>query len=184
MRLLWLFATLWTALFSPLLYFTPKDVVTNHDYVALLVLAFPIASLGWIFWALQATKRWRAFGQSSFVMSKAPCAAGSGVVGTVEFQKTVHTDAEFQLELTCIRRSRKKGADGKIRTALDDVWSGENTTRLDASGKIPVEFQLPANARETDIRTNDNQITWQLNIQAPAASVGYKASFEVPVFNV
>jgi len=184
MRLLWLFAILWTALFSPLLYFTPKDVVTNQDYSALWGLAFPIASLGWIFWALKATKRWRAFGQSSFVMSNAPCAVVSGVVGTVKFQKTFQTDAEFELELTCIRRSRNKGADGKIRTHVDDVWSGKHTARLDAGGKVPVEFQLPANARETDIRTNDNQITWQLDIEAPVASIGYKASFEVPVFKV
>ncbi len=184
MRLLWLFSILWTVLSSPFLFFVPKDVIMNHDYPALLVLVFPAASIGWIFLALKATKRWRKFGQSSFVMSNAPCSVGKGVAGAVEFQKSFQTDAEFHLELTCIRRVRKKGTDGKTRTDVDDIWSDKKNARLDARGTVPVEFQLPANARETDMRTNDKQITWQLNIEAPVAGAGYKALFEVPVFKI
>jgi hypothetical protein len=184
MRILWLYAILLTVPSAPLFFLVPKDIAVNYNYIAVLAFVFPAAGIGLMVWALKATKCWRKFGRSSFAMASVPCAVGQGVVGAIEFQKPFQTDAEFHLELTCTRSVRKKGSDGKTRTDEEDIWSGEKGTRLDARGTVPVEFQLPANARETDIRKSDKQITWRLDVKAPVVGTPYKASFEVPVFKV
>ena len=184
MRIIWLFAILLTGMSAPLFFVVPKSIAANHNDIAVLSLVLPAAGIGLIYSAINATKRWRKFGQSSFVMTCVPCAVCRGVVGTITFQKTFQTGVEFSLELTCIRRARNNGSDGRTRMNTDDVWSDIKKARLDAGGTVPVEFQLPANALETDIQTSDRQITWRLNVDAPVPGTACKASFDVPVFKV
>src|ERR1041385_1073961 len=166
-RLMWFFAVLWAVMFAPLLYFRPKNVAATYNYAAFLLLIFPAASIGWIYGALRYSKRWRKFGQSSFVMASVPFSTGGAVAGAVEFQKPFSTKVEFHLELTCTKSFKRKGSNGKSYKEEEDLWSDEAMVQLDARGMLPVEFQLPANARETDIRQSDKQISWQLDVKAP-----------------
>jgi hypothetical protein len=182
--LLWSLAVLWTGLFAPLLYFLPKNVAATNNYPALLLLILPVASLGWIYGAVRFSRRWRKFGQSSFEMASQPFSIGGQVAGAIEFQKPFPTDAKFHLELTCTRHFKRKGSNGKTYNEEEDLWSDESTAQLDARGMVPVAFQLPANARETDIRESEKGITWQLDVKAPVKGTPYKASFDVPVFKV
>jgi hypothetical protein len=43
-------------------------------------------------------------------------------------------------------------ANGKSYAEEEDLWIDTAKARLDARGMVPVKFQLPATARETDIR--------------------------------
>jgi hypothetical protein len=184
MWLLWSLAALWTVLFAPLLYFSPKFVAVTYNYPALLLLILPVASIGWIYGAVKFSERWRKFGQSSFVMGSLPFSARGEVAGAIEFQKPFPTGVKFHLELTCTRHFKRKGSNGKTYNEEEDLWSDEATAQLDARGMVPVAFELPANARETDIRESEKGITWQLDVKAPVKGTPYKASFDVPVFKV
>jgi hypothetical protein len=86
-------------------------------------------------------------------------------------------------QLRCIRRVTSRTGNRRS-TKETEFWQEERTARLDARGMLPVEFHVPVDARETDIRNRNNQIVGQLDVDAPMPGVKYAAWFEVPVFKV
>jgi len=186
----WLFfAVCYNAASLPILFLVLHEVIVKQNYRILLALLFPCIGVVLIAVATLTTRRWRKFGKSVFVMSNVPGVIGGALAGSIEFQKPLQTDVEFQLQLSCIQRKTRAGGvsvQGKNRSSMveTELWQEEQAVQLDEHGTIPVEFLVPAKARAADIQKDSNQIIWRLNVDAPVSGVSYAASFDVPVFKV
>ena len=182
----WLIAVCYNAFSLPLLLLLVHEVFTKGNYRALLGLVFPGLGFVLLAIAMSTSRRWRRFGKSIFVMSNGPGKIGGTLAGSIEVQKSfVTTETEFNLQLSCIQR--KWSGPGKQRSMKESkLWQAENTARLDASGKIPVEFSVSANAREVNLQNGGNQIIWRLEVDMDSSSSGpvYSATFDVPVFKM
>jgi hypothetical protein len=189
MVLLWMFAVCWNAVSLPILFLVLDEVIVKKNFPILLALLFPCIGFGLVVWARKATARWRKFGKSVFVMSNVPGVIGGALAGSIEFQKPLQTDVEFQLQLSCIQRKTRAGgvsmkSNNRSSMVETELWQEEKTVQMDARGTIPVEFLVPAKARAADIQKGSNQIIWRLDVDAPVAGLSYSASFDVPVFKV
>lgn len=180
----WLIAVCYNAFSLPLILLLFHQVFTNGNYRALLGLVFPCVGLVLLAVAITVSRRWRRFGKSVFVLSDGPGKIGGTLAGLIEVQKPfATTETEFNLELSCVQR--KWSGSGKQRSMKESkLWHAENTARLDADGKIPVEFSVPANTREANFQNGGNQIIWRLEVDMDSSSSGpmYSATFDVPVF--
>ena len=182
----WLIAVCYNAFSLPVLLLLFHEVFAKGNYRALLGLVFP--GLGFILLAIaiSMSRRWRRFGKSVFVMSNGPGKIGGTLAGSIGVQKSfATTEMEFNLQLSCVQR--KWSGSGKQRSMKESkLWHAENTARLDANGKIPVELSVPANGREANLQNGGNQIIWRLEVDMDSSSSGpvYSATFDVPVFKI
>lgn len=186
MMVWWLIAVCFNAFSLPLLLLLFHEVFTRGNYRALVGLVFPGLGLILLAIAISTSRRWRRFGKSVFVMSGGPGKIGGTLAGSIETQKPfTTTETEFNLKLSCVQC--KWSGSGKQRSMKESkLWRAENTARLDASGKIPVEFSVPANVREANLQNGGNQIIWRLEVDMDSSSSGpaYSATFDVPVFKM
>ncbi len=185
----WLIAICYNTFTLPILILVPHEVVVKGNYRALVALLFPCIGIVLIAVATITTRRWRKFGKSVFVMSNVPGVIGGALAGSIEFQKPLQTDVEFQLQLSCIQRKTRAGgvsmkSNNRSSMVETELWQEEKTVRMDARGTIPVEFLVPAKARAADIQKSSNQIIWRLDVDAQVPDASYAASFDVPVFKV
>jgi len=182
----WLIAVCYNAFSLPLLLLLFHEVFIKGNYRALLRLVFP--GIGFVLLAIAITtsRRWRRFGKSVLVMPNGPGKIGGTLAGSIEVQKSfATTEMEFNLHLTCVQR--KWSGSGNQRSMKESkLWRAENKVRLDASGKIPVAFSVPANVREANLQNGGNQIIWRLEADMDPSSNGpdYSATFDVPVFKI
>jgi len=182
----WLIAVCYNVFSLPLLLLLFREVFTKGNYRALLGMLFPIISFVLLAIAISTSRRWRRFGKSVFIMSDASGKIGGTLTGSIEVQKPfATTEMEFNLELSCVQR--KWSGSGKQRSMKESkLLKMENTARLDANGKIPVEFSVPTNAREVNFQNGSSQIIWRLEVDMDSSSTGpmYSATFDVPVFKM
>lgn len=183
MWFLWIAAFCFNLIFGlPLAILILWDVFSRHHYPALIALIFPAIGIGLLAWAMRATVRRRKFGTSIFAISTVPGTVGGSVAGRIEFQKPLPGDIEFTVCLRCVRRVTKTRANNSRFTSDTDLWQEEKKAKLDANANLPIRFDIPASARETDAHNPRNQIVWLLEAEAPTPDVAYVARFELPVF--
>ena len=120
---LWLFAICWNALTLPLLiqFEGILDQIERQPLSA-LVLLFPVAGIGLLATAIQATRRQRRFGATPLRMDPFPGALGGHVGGTIDTNIPFDHHNQVSVQLSCIhsyvtQKSSKKLMDRRSSAA-------------------------------------------------------------------
>lgn len=131
-------------------------------------------------------RRYRRFGQSTFVMSPVPGSPGGVLAGTVEAGNFFRPEQGIHVRLSCIRRCVDPN-DSRVQEFIK--WQDEKILKNDAitatgdHRQFLVFFQIPAEQPECSRRGNET-IVWRLEATAKTSGPEFKALFDVPVFNV
>jgi hypothetical protein len=182
---LWFFAVVWSGISVPLAWMLLRNEPEKKG--AFFVLIFPLVGVGLVVAAIYRTLRHLRYGNSYFVLASRPGVIGRSLQGTVEtrFRQAPGT---VSIRLSAIRRVTS--GSGKSRSTSEHVkW--QDASEIDGASlpmgphgtNIPVSFEIPADAPETDNRNRDNELVWRLEISADVPGVDYSTTFEVPVFN-
>jgi hypothetical protein len=167
----------------------PKEL-PKGNYLALLVLLFPVVGLGFLVAVIRGMLARRRFGDCFFELAQVPAPLGGTLDGEIQTARPLKLEQGLQLKLTCLRRTVSGSGDNRS-TQESILWQDEKMFRNDASlptndsggTGIPVHFQLPAEQPESSLRGNST-IIWRLEAKAKMAGPDFSAVFEVPVFRV
>ncbi|MGC2274947.1 MAG: hypothetical protein WA571_02935 [Candidatus Binatus sp.] len=140
---------------------------------------FPIIGLGLIAWALHLLLRWNAYGDSRFEMKSVPGKIGGTLEGSIHVGRGFEPMRPVNLKLVCVNDI----STGNSNTATP-LWSDESQVTASGDGSIPVSFLIPPECKPSDNTNFRDRIFWRLYAQSPGGVVSYKASFEVPVFQI
>jgi hypothetical protein len=183
----WFFAILWNLISAPLSMVLPREILQDRNYPALVGLLFPLAGAGLLIWAIRATLRWKKFGTSLLELETLPGVIGGHLEGILQTPTPLFAEEGFSLKLTCI--DRRVTGSGKNRSVNEKILWRERQVipkeRIEAGiqgSSIPLTFQIPYDARETDRKDMDNAILWYVDAEASVPGVDYGAQFEVPLF--
>ena len=181
----WLMAALWNLTSAPIFFFVPQTL--KQRPLAAIAFIFPLVGIGLFIWAVRETLAWFEFGKTWFEMASVPGVIGRELRGNIHARFSSIPDHGIQLKLSCI--NRVVTGSGKSQTVSEKIlWRDERNV---ASSEIypgplgvliPVTFQIPWNAMQTDQRNSQNSIYWLLEADADVPWVDYKDLFEVPVF--
>lgn len=186
MRIAWALAAFWNAISSGAF----AAFLNSHgrrDAVSYIILIFPLVGLGLVAWAIRETIEWKKFGQSTFKMLPVPGVIGGRLSGAIETSVKIRPAEGFHLRLVCVNRITS-GSGKESSTTEYILWEDEKTIvreLLDDDPRrtgIPVSFQIPFEARDSDNYDARNRIIWRLEVRAKVPGVGYAAIFEVPIF--
>ena len=182
------FAVFWNLISSPLLFVIPGEVTDKGNWLALVGLLFPIVGVGLIVYAIRTWQQWRQFGQSTFEMTAIPAKLGGRLRGVLVSAGTLPQGPELVVTLSCINKVTR--GSGKNRSTSEKIrWQDEQRLPLPAGTsvaglRVPIEFILPTDERESDWADGDDVILWRLEANADIPGVDYGATFELPVFGV
>jgi len=87
----------------------------------------------------------------------------------------------------CIKRVVR--GSGKNKSVSETIlWEEEKVIPREQLGyvagqtRIPIEFSIPYDCKQTDFTYHDNQIKWRLESNSEITGVDYSSTFEIPVF--
>jgi hypothetical protein len=186
MWLAWVLAFIWNAVSSGV-YFQLTSANIRRQPAVLFVLLFPLVGIGLLVWAIRETIEWKKFGDSTFKLLSVPGVVGGRLGGAIETSVKIKPEDGFHLKLVCVHRLRS-GSGKNASVSENIVWQEEKTMArelLDDDPRrsgIPVSFQIPRDAEESDDSNPNRRIIWQLQARAKVPGVNYAATFEVPVF--
>jgi hypothetical protein len=186
MKSAWTMALLWNLVSFPIAYFVPKQTYLQ-DPKTLAALVFPLVGIGLLIWAIRETLRCLEFGKTFFQMTDVPIAVGRELRGAIQARFPKPPEHGIQLKLSCVNIVVSRNSKDQT-TRQSILWRDEHSVApqgLFASPMgttIPVSFDIPADARQTDYSDPHNVIVWLLQAEADVPGVDYKDVFEIPVF--
>lgn len=186
MKSAWTMALFWNLVSFPSAYFIPKQTYLK-DPNTLAVLIFPLVGLGLLIWAIRQSLRCLEFGKTYFQMTDVPIAVGRELRGAIQARFPKPPQHGIQLKLSCVNIVVSRNSEDQA-TRQSILWRDEHSVPpqgLFASPMgttIPVSFDIPADARQTDSSDPHNAIVWLLQAEADVPGVDYKDVFELPVF--
>lgn len=181
---LWLFALVWTAISTPVLFVVPRELESGNLLV-LLALVFPVVGvlllIAAAYKSLQATR----FRETAFVLETLPAPPGGQLRGRVEIPLpgADFSASRVNVRLTCVR-IRRSGDD----TTESVLWQEElelpasAIQRVARGVSIPIAISIPADASEASETESANRVVWRLHVEAELPGVDYSGTFVVPVF--
>lgn len=182
MLFVWAFAGFWNLISMPIAAMVLRDgVIRKGNYLAALVFLFPLVGIGLLLWALNLTRRWLRYGESTFEMTCTPGVIGGTLEGAIRLRNPIRPEGPVRLKLSCVNRVTTSDSDGSS-TKETIAWQQEEVVEMDTGDTIPVAFFIPGDANpSTIIKTGDGTL-WRLEARARVPGVDYLAQFEVPVF--
>jgi hypothetical protein len=171
-----IFAFVWCGFTSGL----ASIVIRGTDgYLRWLILFFPVVGLTLLWAGVRGMINALRFRTSTLLLESVPQEPGTVFRARVESAR--FPDGAIHASMQCVHRS------GNDRTVL---WSGEHTVapaallRLPDRVAVPVKFQIPAEARETQAIAPNEEILWQLilGFGGTGAAAEVSCHFEIPVF--
>jgi len=186
MKNAWTIALFWNLVSFPSTHFIPKQTYLE-DPKTLAVLIFPLVGIGLLIWALRETLRCLEFGKTYFQMTDVPIAVGHELRGAIQARFPKPPQHGIRLKLSCVNIVLSRNS--KDQTSRQSIlWRDEHSVApqgLFASPMgttIPVSFDIPPDARQTDSSDPHNAIVWLLQAEADVPGVDYRDVFEIPVF--
>ena len=138
--------------------------------------------------AVRLLRGYLAFGGSTFEVSGARGVVGGELAGVIHTGIRDVPEPGFEIRLRCTRR----GAGTRGRTGIGDdgarLWQADakvppEQARVNSGRvRIPVRFEIPADAPESDAWSPDTRIEWTLSAASSAGGRAYYSEFVVPVF--
>jgi hypothetical protein len=186
LAVLWAATILWNAISSPLVIVFRREWEKGNAAI-LLGLLFPLIGAMMLIGAIYGTLRRLRFGASVCTIDQLPISAGGRCSGAISLRGEPVTESLFQLTLSTVRREIT--GSGKSRSTNETIlWQEQKSVpggavmRAADGLRLPFQFDLPPDARSTDLRHPNDQIVWRLDAGADLPGVDYAASFELPVF--
>lgn len=184
--MLWIVAIFWSAVSSPLLFVFRREWDRSGPAIA-LALIFPGVGLILLIVAVYATLRCLKFGVSVITIDQLPIPPAGRLTGAILTRGEPAPESFFLLKLVNVRRiTTGSGKNRKVHEEVlfttDQRVSGGTVLRAPDGIRIPFHFDMPPDARSTDISNASDQILWRLEAEADLPGVDYAAKFELPVF--
>ena len=183
----WLGTTLTGMLFLPMAVITVPPMLRSSDPKAFVLLGLCLIPAALLAGALRATLRRQRYGQTYFEFSTIPFSPGGRIAGQIHLRLDTAAEHGIDLQLSCIRRIvTGSGRDRSVSNV--PLWQQQKNVPQAAlmigpvGTSIPVEFEIPEEAYETNHDVPGDQVLWMLHAQADMPGVDYSGDFEIPVF--
>jgi hypothetical protein len=163
------------------------QLLRQGDFRAIFVLAFCSSGLFLLVRAIRATIRHHRFGNSYFELDSLPISPGERLSGKIHLHFETQGARGIDLRLSCIRRV-VTGTGEDRSTSNITLWQADKSVPSGAVGPgplgraVPVAFEIPAQAVDTNHNDSRDQIVWLLHAEADVPGVDYSDDFEIPVF--
>lgn len=183
----WILAALGNLFLFPFLFGMAPQLLRQGDFRAIFVLAFCSLGVVLIVRAIRATVRHDRFGNSYFEFDSLPFSPGERLSGRIHLRFETQATHGIDVRLTCVRRVIT-GSGKSQSTSNITLWQGDKNVSSGAvcpgplGRAIPVDFELPAEALDTNHNNPRDQMLWVLHAEADVPGVDYSDDFEVPVF--
>ena len=183
----WILAALGNLFLFPFLFGMVPQSLRQGDFRAIFVLAFCSFNAFLIVRAIRATIRHDRFGNSYFEFDSLPFSPGERLSGRIHLRFETQAAHGIDLRLTCVRRVITGSGKGQSTSNIT-LWQADKNVPSGAVGPgplgraIPVDFELPAEALDTNHNNPRDQMLWVLHAGADVPGVDYSDDFELPVF--
>ena len=181
------FAFFWNVISFPIVIIGLPGEIMKENYIALLILFFPLVGITIAAAAVYFTLQWRRFGNTVFQMASVPGVLGGRLHGLIRIPMVIMPEKDVEVALDCIRKYTS--GSGKNRTTRESIlWQFEKTLPKNAlfqesrTTAIPIDIHIPADQPASDDSDSSDEIIWRLRTKAEVPGVDYSASFDVPVF--
>jgi len=182
-RFAWTFTGILLLVALPTLWAFGPEALKPGRHIFAIGLILPLAGAVCAAFAVRATRRRLAFGDSVFELRTLPAAVGGALEGTLRLSRILQPAEGFLFRLTCIQRVTTSSG-GKRETSESSIWQDERRVQAAAAIAVPVAFAIPADGCETGGAGADDRVFWRLDVSASADGLTYASRFEVPVFRV
>jgi hypothetical protein len=185
----WVLAALGNLFLFPFLFGIVPQLLRQRDFRAIFVLSFCSFGVFLIVRAVRATIRHDRFGDSYFEFDALPFSPGERLSGRIHLRFETQAAHGIDLRLTCVRRVTT-GSGEDQNTSNITLWQADKNIPSGVAGPgplgraIPVDFELPAEALDTNPNNPRDQILWLLHAGADVPGVDYSDDFEIPVFRI
>jgi hypothetical protein len=180
--LFWVITIVWNLLSIPATIFVP-DVWRKEGALALLILLFPMAGMGFLYWTVKKTLEWRRFGYTPLTMDPFPGAIGGDVGGEIELNQPYASGLVCEVSLSSIY-SYVSGS-GKNRSRSEEVrWQDSGYAQVEPAGRgmrLRFRFSVPQGLSPSEEETG-NYFLWRLNIKAELPGIDLDRSYTIPVY--
>src|SRR5215469_13974724 len=183
----WILAALGNLFLFPFLFGMVPQLLRQGDFRAIFVLAFCSFGVFLIVRAMRATIRHDRFGNSYFEFDSLPFSPGERLSGRIHLRLETQAAHGIDLRLACVRRVITGSGKGQSTSNIT-LWQADKNVRSGAVGPgplgraVPVDFELPPEALDTNHNNPRDQMLWVLHAGADVPGVDYSDDFELPVF--
>ena len=185
--LFWLFALVWNAISSPVVFILPAEL-DKENYAALLALLFPAVGLFLISRAINLSLEYRRFGRVELSMDPFPGGIGGHVGGHIAVKNLDYRRASeaqtVQVTLECVY-SYISGS-GKNRSRRETIkWAERGRPKIDNSLEgvsLSFRFDVPQGLPAADVEQADAYHFWRLSVNADIPGIDLQRSYNIPVF--
>jgi hypothetical protein len=185
----WVCTVLTGMLFLPMAWINLPQLLRTASFGMVFLLGLCLIPAALLVGAVRATIRRRRYGRTYFEFATLPFSPGKRMSGQIHLRLETAADHGIDLRLSCIRRLVT--GSGKQRSVNDiQLWQQEKNVPQpaflmgSADTCIPVEFDVPEDAYETNHDVPRDQLLWMLHAQADVPGVDYCDDFEIPVFGL
>jgi hypothetical protein len=180
--LFWFITIVWNTLSVPASIFIP-DVWRQEGALALLILLFPLAGMGLLYWTVKKTLEWRRFGYTPLTLDPFPGAIGGDVGGEIELNLPYVSGLVCEVSLSSIY-SYVSGS-GKHRSRSEEVkWQDSGYAQVETAGRrmrLRFRFSVPEDLYPSEEETG-NYYLWRLNIKTEQLGIDLDRSYTIPVY--
>jgi len=156
---LWFFTIIWNLISSPFLLFIPGEL-EQSNYLALLVLLFPLVGLGLFALAIRSSIQHKKFGESKLVLEEVPAVVGGYLKGNIQFSSPMRFEQGVKVVLSC-KQTTGSGDNRSVKL----LWQSEKEIAQSEIGAghmtgIPVAFAIPY---ENKASSEEDRVRWVLD---------------------
>ena len=137
--------------------------------------------------AIMATIRRERYGKTYFEFDSLPISPGKKLTGRIELHLASGAQHGIDVRLCCVRRITT--GSGKEQSTHDEIlWEREQNVSSNLLGfgavgtSVPVSFDVPADAYESNSENPRDKVLWLLRAKADVPGVDFKEEYELPVF--
>lgn len=183
----WIGTTLASMLFVPMVVISLPSLLGTAGPKGLLLLGLCLIPAALLAGAMRATIRRQRYGQTYFEFATLPFSPGRKISGQIHLRLDTAVEHGIDLRLSCIRRI-VTGSGKQQSTSNVPLWQQEknvppSSLMIGPAGTlIPVEFEIPDEAYETNHDVPRDQLLWMLHAHADVPGVDYSEDYEIPVF--
>jgi hypothetical protein len=175
----WLFAFFWNALAMPVAFLFVPDALRQGEWLALVVLIFPLVGVMLLWWAIGSTISYVKRGGATLSLATAQPRAGAALQGSIAFARGVSAGDAFRVQLECFKTDRTGD-----ETRRDKIWTREAAVQAvgSAQPRVDFRFEVPAGLPAT----SDNPYgpvshAWRIEARPAGQRMGAAYGFDVAI---